>query len=86
MSIESYKNDDDNCIEITVSDSGCGISKDQIKYIFDPFFTTKSPNKGMGMGLSIARRIIENHKGAIYASSEEGKGSQFKVILPASID
>ena len=69
-------------IEITFEDTGHGISKEDLSNVFNPFFTTKSPDGGIGLGLSITHRIIENHKGTIEAFSEEGKGATFKITLP----
>ena len=67
-------------IEIAVSDSGQGISAEQLTHIFDPFFTTK-PN-GMGMGLPISRMIIEAHKGRIWAENRNEGGASFRFTLP----
>ncbi|MDD2702522.1 MAG: ATP-binding protein [Candidatus Omnitrophica bacterium] len=67
-------------IEITVADTGSGISKENMQNLFTPFFTTKS--KGLGLGLFIAREIVELHKGRIELSSEENKGSRIIVFLP----
>jgi len=69
-------------IEIIFQDTGCGISKKNIDHIFNPFFTTKSPDGGIGLGLSIAYRIIENRKGKIEVKSKEGKGATFRITLP----
>jgi nitrogen fixation/metabolism regulation signal transduction histidine kinase len=69
-------------VELSVSDTGPGISPDDIEYIFDPFFT-RNPN-GFGLGLSITHTIIEEHKGKIIAESEPGNGACFKIFLPLS--
>lgn len=69
-------------IEVIFRDTGCGIPKENLKEIFNPFFTTKASDKGIGLGLSIAYRIIETHKGKIGVQSVEGKGSTFKITLP----
>lgn len=73
---------DKNNVETIFQDTGCGISKENMKNIFNPFFTTKSSSRGIGLGLSITYRIIENHKGRIEVFSEEGNGTTFKIILP----
>jgi signal transduction histidine kinase len=67
---------------ITVEDSGTGIDQNDTERIFDALFTTKS--KGMGMGLSICRSIIEAHGGRLWASPRATHGSVFKVVLPSS--
>ncbi|MGA7565495.1 MAG: ATP-binding protein [Terriglobales bacterium] len=65
---------------VTVSDTGRGIPAQQLANIFRPFFTTKG--NGTGLGLSLARRIVEEHHGRIEVSSVVGKGSKFEVVLP----
>jgi len=65
---------------ITASDTGIGISQEDIKRVFDPFFTTKP--HGTGLGLSIVHRIIEEHKGTIKITSEKGKGTGVRIELP----
>ena len=66
--------------ELSVSDRGPGIAEDKLKEIFEPFFTTKS--EGMGMGLSIARTIIEAHEGQISARNQDHGGATFWIRLP----
>ncbi|MDZ8227674.1 MULTISPECIES: response regulator [unclassified Nostoc] len=70
-------------IVITVSDGGIGIQTEILDRIFEPFFTTKQLGKGTGLGLSTVLGIIKSHGGFIDVVSVEGKGSQFKVYLPA---
>ena len=65
---------------LTVSDEGEGISKAKISSIFEPFYTTKK--RGVGLGLSICKRIIEEHKGRIRVESRPGKGTTFFISLP----
>ena len=72
----------ENTISIEISDTGCGISNENIRKISDPFFTTKEPGKGTGLGLSIAFRIIQDHKGKISFQSELNKGTTVIIILP----
>jgi signal transduction histidine kinase len=66
---------------ITISDTGCGISVENLKKLFTPFQTTKKG--GIGLGLSITREIIKQHGGEIRVTSEIGKGTEFIVALPA---
>lgn len=69
-------------IIISVHDTGKGIPRRDINKIFDPYFTTKKD--GTGLGLAVCYSIIKNHDGYITAISEEGKGTEFQVYLPAS--
>ncbi len=69
-------------VVITVADTGKGIPKDIMDKIFDPYFTTKG-EKGTGLGLSIVYTIVKEHGGFIDVYSEEGKGTVFKVYIPA---
>ena len=70
----------DDCASVTVTDTGRGIPPQQLAQIFRPFYTTRG--NGTGLGLSLARRIIEDHHGRINVTSQEGKGSTFEVLLP----
>lgn len=69
-------------LTVRVSDTGCGISKENQQNIFEPFFTTKAEGKGVGLGLSVVYGIITNHDGSIEVESEEGKGTVFTIKLP----
>ena len=70
----------DNFAELSISDRGPGIPAEKLKDVFEPFFTTKA--EGMGMGLSIARTLVEAHNGQISAVNEPGAGAVFRVRLP----
>ncbi len=70
----------ENFAELSVSDRGPGIPEDKLKEVFEPFYTSKS--EGMGMGLSIARTIIEAHNGLIWAENRDHGGASFRIKLP----
>jgi signal transduction histidine kinase/DNA-binding response OmpR family regulator len=69
-------------LQITVSDTGTGISKNKLEKIFDPYFTTKGGKEGTGLGLSVVHGIIRNHGGEITVKSKTGKGTTFTIYLP----
>jgi len=72
----------DGSIWVTVSDTGCGIPRENQSKIFEPFFTTKEAGKGTGLGLSISYEIMQRHKGEISFESKEGKGTTFTIRIP----
>lgn len=76
----SQAEEDASWCQITISDTGHGITDKDRGKIFDPFFTTKAG--GTGLGLAIAYRIVDDHQGGITVESEPGKGTQFKIRLP----
>ncbi len=71
----------DGYVEITVADNGCGFTPDQKAHLFETFYTTK--DNGLGMGMSISRRIIEEHRGTLTLLSTEEPGATFLIQLPA---
>ncbi len=70
----------DNGVNISFKDTGIGIKKEDIKKLFNPFFTTKE--KGIGLGLSVSDRIIQDHNGYMIIDSIEGEGTQIDIYLP----
>ena len=79
MTIEGEKVD--GRVEIRISDTGAGISRDSLEKIWAPLYTTKS--KGMGLGLAITKRIVEAHDGSVSVESVVSQGSKFTISLPA---
>ena len=73
---------DDAWLAIVVTDTGSGIPPEARRRIFEPFFTTKA--RGTGLGLAVARRVVEEHGGAIEVTSQPGQGTTFTVRLPLS--
>ncbi len=71
-------------LQLSVSDTGCGIEPHIIDRILEPFFTTKGVGKGTGMGLAVVHGIISEHEGGISVSSRPGRGSTFTVVLPVA--
>lgn len=76
---------ENNEIFVKISDTGCGIPKENLVRIFDPFFTTKPVGKGTGLGLSLSYGIVKRHGGRIDVRSEIGIGTCFTVWLPVQV-
>ncbi|MEE9200573.1 MAG: ATP-binding protein, partial [Candidatus Brocadiales bacterium] len=78
--VKTYRQGERVCVEI--SDTGVGISEEDLKRIFDPFFTTKEVGKGTGLGLSIVYNLVTKAEGNIEVTSGVGEGTTFKITLP----
>ncbi len=72
----------DSSVLVSISDTGCGISQENINKVFEPFFTTKTHGEGTGLGLAVCQRIIDSHRGRIEVSSKVDKGATFTIKLP----
>jgi len=80
ISVESLLKDDR--IVVRISDTGSGISEENMKRMFDPFFTTADVGDGTGLGLTVCRDIVKAHGGEIEVESTPGKGTSFSIVLP----
>jgi two-component system NtrC family sensor kinase len=86
LTIQTNLNQRGNQVELRVSDTGVGMTPEEIEQIFNPFFTTKDSDKGIGLGLSISYRIVEAHQGRIKVKSQLNKGTTFILGLPVYLD
>ncbi len=82
LTLRTYKENSTGKICIEISDSGCGISKENTHKIFDPFFTTKGLGKGTGLGLSTVYGIVKENNGDISVKETSAKGTTFILKLP----
>jgi len=82
LKVKTRNSDSGRSVMITISDTGCGIKKEDFKKLFMPFFTTKPSGEGSGLGLSIAKQVIDRHKGNISIKSKSGKGTAITIKLP----
>ena len=82
LTLSTKLNHEKTFIEISVQDTGHGITEENMEKIFDPFFTTKETGHGVGLGLAISYGIIKDHNGNISVESEAGKGTTFTVSFP----
>jgi PAS domain S-box-containing protein len=82
--VEPYLLDEGQYVKILVADTGPGMDEATQQRIFEPFFSTKKLARGTGLGLASTYGIIKNHKGIITVYSQEGEGTTFEIVLPAS--
>jgi two-component system sensor histidine kinase HydH len=80
LTVSLYREERSPWVKIMVSDTGTGISKEDLEHVFDPYFTTKQT--GTGLGLAIVHKIIEAHGGEVRVESEIGRGTAVSVLLP----
>lgn len=80
ITIKTYS--DEENVYVSISDTGCGISHENIYNIFQYGFTTKQPGSGSGIGLALSNNIIKKHNGSITVDSKEGEGATFTVTIP----
>lgn len=79
--IKTFTKKKQNAIGLQIKDTGHGIPKEAVSKIFEPFFTTKKKGRGVGLGLSVAYGIIQEHGGTIYVNSTPGKGTSFSITF-----
>lgn len=84
LRVTSNMTNSDQFVQLRFSDTGCGISPENLDKVFDPFFTTKDSSKGTGLGLAVAYGVIEKHRGKIRMESEVGKGTTCIIDLPVN--
>jgi two-component system NtrC family sensor kinase len=82
LTVASEMVEDSKTVHISFTDTGVGISEENLDKIFEPFFTSKKVGEGTGLGLSVSYGLIKNHGGEIKVKSEVGQGTTFTVILP----
>jgi DNA-binding response OmpR family regulator len=85
ITISTICNSESETVEVTFSDNGIGMTKEQRKKIFEPFFTTKEVGRSTGLGMSISYGIIENHKGKIEFESKKNEGTTARILLPIGV-
>lgn len=74
----------DDGVQLEIADNGCGMTEEQVKNMFEPFYTTKS--KGLGLGMSFAAKVIEQHGGSIVVDSRLREGTRIRLMLPAKAE
>ena len=81
----TVEEEDVTWVVLEISDTGHGISAEDLERIFDPFFTTKQADKGTGLGLAVSYGIVAEHNGHITVSSEVNRGTTVTIRLPATL-
>ncbi len=84
IEISKTARENKNFVVVEISDTGTGIAPDNLERIFEPFYTTKAIGEGTGLGLSVSRRIVEEHGGIIEASNNAANGASFTIYLPTN--
>ncbi|HEV7559052.1 MAG TPA: ATP-binding protein, partial [Kofleriaceae bacterium] len=82
ITIEVHPNADATRVVCSVSDTGTGMATEVLERIFEPFFTTKPEDRGTGLGLPVAREIVQSYGGKLEVSSRLGQGTKFTFDLP----
>ena len=85
LAVVTAEIDQGSAVEVRITDTGCGIPKENLSRMFQPFFTTKQVGEGTGLGLAIAYGIVKMHRGQIQAESEVGRGTTFRIALPVHL-
>ncbi len=80
----SMRRSEQEGVELRVTDSGFGVPASALERVFEPFFTTKPAGEGSGLGLMVARGIVDQHGGSIEVRSEEGQGTEFQICFPGA--
>ncbi len=80
LHVPTQRDGDD--VVVSIADTGCGIPNEIRAKVFDPFLTTKEVGRGTGQGLTIARSVVEKHRGPLRFETEVGKGTTFFIRLP----
>lgn len=85
MTIRCRQGSHGQSVLLDIIDTGSGIPPEHLPHIFEPFYTTKSKGGGTGLGLAVVSRIVQAHRGTIEVESELGKGTRFRITLPAAV-
>jgi two-component system NtrC family sensor kinase len=86
IKVSRVKSNERDIVRLQLTDTGHGISKENMQKIFDPFFSTKNESGGTGLGLFVTRRIVESYQGIIEVESEKNNGTTFTVEFPSLME